>query len=231
MNQIANREDFNTNIKILADMSNSTKYKNNDYLLFFSLGERDESLIITITEGFNYLWAKELDFDDFEKIRKDLGFQGTYANFFTLFREAILMTNGSFKIEIHPSNSDLDLTVYYKITKSATLTGVINIGSPMHYEQDKSMFRQFIRKTLIDLQNSKRKEAANLEREVFELKEKLKAAEDKITVLSKNMPNVPQSLPQADEPAQDQKKKKSHGDLINPNLKRRKAVGAKIGGG
>jgi hypothetical protein len=231
MNSQPGKTEFIQGLKQLVDLSNSVKYKNVEYLIFFSLGEEDDSLIITITDGFNYLWAKELDYNDFNALRKTLGLEGTYANYFQLFREAMQMLNGSYKIEIQPVNSELDLTINYKISKTATLTGAINIGSPIHFENDKTMFRQFVRKTLFDLQTSKKRESSNLEKEVFELKEKLKQSEEKVANLQKNMPNI-EALPNAgDNKEADNKKKKAQTSILHPFMKKTKRMGAKIGGG
>lgn len=61
--------------------------------------------------------------------------------------------------------------------------------------------------------------------------EKLKVAEEKIGSLSKLVPNIAQPLPVSDaEPKHDQQKRKAKNDLINPNIRKRKGFGAKIGG-
>jgi len=225
------KDDFVIGIKFIADTSNSFKHQNKEYMLFFALGEEEESLVITISDGLNYLWAKELDQSDFEQIRKDLGLEGTFENFFQLFRDAVLQLNGNFRVNIQPDTLDLDLVISYKISKTATLTGNINIGTPMHFEQDKTMFRQFIRKTLFDLLGAKKKESHKLEREVVELKEKLRVSEEKLAHISKNMPAVPEeaALSQGSNQAQADNKKRANASLINPNLKKRKGMGAKLG--
>jgi hypothetical protein len=231
MNQstASKKEDFILGIKSVADTSNSFKHQNKDYLLFFSLGDEEESLIVTITDGLNYLWAKELDISDFEQIRKTLGLEGSFENFFQLFKDAILQLNGSFRINIQATNLDLDLIVSYKISKTAMLTGEINIGTPMHFEQDKTMFRQFIRKTVFDLQAAKKKETFKLEKEVFNLKEKLKATEERLSQVSKNLPADVEQKAEDNDDHSDSKKKKAQTSLINPNLKKGKRTGAKIG--
>jgi len=224
------KDDFILGIKFIADTSNSFKHQSKEYMLFFALGEEEESLVITISDGLNYLWAKELDQSDFEQIRKDLGLEGTFENFFQLFRDAVLQLNGNFRLNIQPDTLDLDLIVTYKISKTAQLTGNINIGTPMHFEQDKTMFRQFIRKTLFDLLGAKKKESHKLEREVLELKDRLKIAEDKIAHMNKHMPSVPEEavLSQGSNKP-DESKKRANASLINPNLKKRKGMGAKLG--
>lgn len=223
------KEDFVLGIKSVSDTSNSFKHQNKDYLLFFSLGDEEETLIVTITDGLNYLWAKELDMTDFEQIRKTLGLEGSFENFFQLFKDAILVLNGSFRINIQATNLDLDLIVAYKISKTATLTGEINIGTPMHFEQDKTMFRQFIRKTVFDLQAAKKKETFKLEKEVFTLKEKLKATEERLSQVGKNLPADVEQKAENEDEAHESKKKKAQTSLINPNLKKGKRTGAKIG--
>jgi len=230
MSDLEKKQDFIKGIKFVSETSNSFKHQNKEYMLFFTLGEEEESLVFTITDGLNYLWAKELDIADFTQMRKDLGLEGTFENFFQLFRDAILLLSGSFKIAISPENLDLNLIISYKISKSALLTGNVNIGVPMHFEQDKTMFRQFIRKTVFDLQHSKKKESSKLENEVFELKEKLRLAEEKIATMSKSMPTILEEpvLSQGHE-QNESKKKKANTSLVNPNLKKRKGMGAKFG--
>lgn len=224
----AKKDDFILGIKFVADTSNSFKHQGKDYLLFFSLGDEEESLIVTITDGLNYLWAKELDMTDFDQIRKDLGLEGSFENFFELFKDALLLLNGNFRINIEPANFDLNLIISYKISKTATLTGEISIGTPMHFDQDKTMFRQFIRKTVFDLQAAKKKETFKLEKEVFDLKERLKATEEKMANMNKNMPaEAEQQASNADQGGD--KKKKAQTSLINPNLKKGKRTGAKLG--
>jgi len=76
----------------------------------------------------------------------------------------------------------------------------------------------------------KKKESHKLEREVLELKDRLKIAEDKIAHMSKHMPSVPEEavLSQGSNKA-DESKKRANASLINPNLKKRKGMGAKLG--
>ena len=216
-------------IRLMMDISNSFTHKEKEYLLFFSLGEEGDSLVITITEGLNYLWAKELDMGDFDQIRKDLGLEGSFENFFQLFKDAILQLSGNFKIDIKPSNLDLDFDVQYKISKTAILTGKINIGTPLLFEQDKTMFRQFIKKTMFDLQTAKKKESIKLEKELFELKERLKITEEKLAQAQKSLPAVDDNIQNNEAAQNDAKKKKANSSLINPNLKKRKGMGAKLG--
>ncbi len=234
MNQISDNEkkqDFNQGIKFVAETSSSLKYQNKEYLIYFNLGEEEESIVFTITDGLNYLWAKEFDMGDFDHIRKELGLEGSFENYFQLFRDAILLLSGSFKITINIENLDLDLIISYKISKAALLTGTVNIGTPIHFDQDKAMFRQYVRKILFDLQSAKKKESSKLEKEVYDLKEKLRIAEEKITMMSKSMPTVPDEpiLSQENHHQLDNKKKKANTSLINPNLKKRKGMGAKFG--
>jgi len=229
MSDLEKKHDFIKGIKFVSETSNAFKHQNKEYMLFFTLGEEEESLVFTITDGLNYLWAKELDIADFSQMRKDLGLEGTFENFFQLFRDAILCLSGNFKISIAPENLDLDLIISYKLSKSALLTGNVNIGVPMHFEQDKTMFRQFIRKTLFDLQHAKKKESSKLELEVFELKERLRVAEEKVVTLSKSMPAISEDPVLSQGHDQNESlKKKANASLVNPNLKKRKGMGAKF---
>ena len=76
------REDYLLHLKSVSDMSSSINYRKVDYLIYFSLGEKDESLIITITDGINHLWARELDYEEFKEHRKKIGLEGPYETFF-----------------------------------------------------------------------------------------------------------------------------------------------------
>ena len=223
---LAIKEEYNNFINILNDTTNLVKFKNQDYLIFLNLDDSLDTLLITITDGLSLIWPKELNFEDFQEIRKKIGMEGDYHNFFTLLKDALTLKNGNFKIDIN-SKHEMMLTIYYKISKEATLTGVIDMGTPVQFKDDQLMFRQFIKKILLDLQVSKRNELSKSEKECVELKEKLKHSEMELAALRKlnpmNLPDIPivSSL--------DTRKKKATTDLINPNMKRKKIMGAKFG--
>jgi len=217
-------------LNTLCDTTNLVRLKNTDYLIIFNVGESHDSLLITITDGLNLIWPKELEFDDFQDIRKKIGIEGTYQNYFALLRDAVVQRNGTFKVDINARN-EMDLTIYYKISKDATLTGVINMGTPVQFKDDQTMFRQFVKKILFDLQVSKKKELDKSDKDLFDLQDKVKNMELELAALRKLNPtyfvDVPVMGSQKD--SQDTKKRKANTNLINPNIKKRKVMGAKFG--
>jgi len=226
------REEYLNFLNTLSDTTNLVRLKNTDYLIIFNVGESQDSLLITITDGLNLIWPKELEFDDFQDIRKKIGIEGTYQNYFALLRDAVIQRNGTFKVDINARN-EMDLTIYYKISKDATLTGVINMGTPVQFKDDQTMFRQFVKKILFDLQVSKKKEFDKSDKDLFELQDKVKNMELELAALRKLNPtyfvDVPIMGMGSQKDSQDTKKRKANTNLINPNIKKRKVMGAKFG--
>jgi len=105
------------------------------------------------------------------------------------------------------------------------------------FKDDQAMFRQFVKKILFDLQAAKRKEFQKTEVEINELQEKVRNMEMELMALKKSNPGMALDIPMMSQQkvggvgggAPDNRKKKAQTDLINPNIKKRKVMGAKFG--
>lgn len=233
MNEFNTREDFREHLSCLVGISSVCKFRNTEYLLTVNYGDTEESVIFTVTEAFNHLWVKELDFADFEEIRKTIGMQGKYQNYFEILRDALKQTSGNFKVDVANTHT-LELSIVYKISKAATLIGSINMGESFQFENDKSMFRQFMKKVVFDLQESKQRESNKKDAEIRALQEKLAHAEGRVKDLDNRLPssndNSMSALFNADSSNANAAKRKPKTDLVAHNSKKRKPMGAKIGG-
>ena len=67
------KEEYTQHLSSLADISSATKFDKDDYVLLSTIGEDHNSIILTITDGLQNLWVKDLSFEDFEEIRKSIG--------------------------------------------------------------------------------------------------------------------------------------------------------------
>lgn len=229
--QLSQKEDFLTNLSSLADISSTAKFRNEEYVLLINIGESNDTAIITITEGLNHLWVKELGFVDFQEIRKSIGIEGNYATYFQFLKDALLQTGGNYKVDVKNGN-ELSISVVYKISKSATLIGSIDMGPSFQFAEDQTMFRRFIKKMMFDLQETKQRESTKKDKEINSLTERLAIAENRVKELSAQLPSNENSMNSfSAEPTTTTNtlKRKARTDLVNPNIKQRKPAGAKLG--
>ena len=171
---------------------------------------------IRITNGLSEFYVRELDTHDFELHRIDIGIEGPWNSYFNLLKRAILKENNG-KLElIKEEDESVSLKIHYPISENAKLTGVFEIGEISQEEIPK-----LIQKLLFELEGKNEKQKKLYEKKIEDIKKAY-------------------SMPQVAGPAEEMKevengeqkpKRKFKANLVNPNTKKRKAKGAKFGGG
>lgn len=197
------------------------------YLISITLNKKSDGLIILVTNTIDSLWRKEFQLPDFNTIRKRMGMEGSYLSYFDILRKSLLETgNGS--PEIYLEGKECFLKVKYQISKGVTLTGNFYLESPVEKRENEELFKNSVSKAMLEaLKHSKAKEK-ELELENKSLKARL---EDSNKIMKKDegewRSGITSTRPFLKE-TEGAKKKKAKTDLINPNTKKRRAVGLKF---
>jgi len=225
------QKEFLDNVKIInllnANIKNELDHQSfKSYLFSVKVNNGDD--IATVECIFKILekdkiWYKKFYYQEFEKYKSKMGFDGTWKAFFKTFEQAVNKTDGgNIIIKTKKDNKNytvLQLTFYHPLSEDLKVKSEIEMT--VSYSCSSEEFRNYNFDLMQELLESK-KAFVDREREKF-----YEGVSANSGLLTKSTGMVPTTNFLFAGNKNDKKiKRKFNSDLINPNVKRVKAKGA-----
>lgn len=203
---------FSLQITLLDNLKSIVSSETVPLLLLLKVVEREfqKTLEVRLTNCMDIYFEGRLDEDQLLKYKQEINFQGTWTAYIKLIKASLTGKDKGKVDVVHIDDSILTLKLTYEIEDQQQVFSIKGIGKFDFLDKAKR-----IQKMMFEVIG------------IYEQKEK--ALEDKIQAVSREA--IKRSLPEdaAERCSIEDKRKKYKGNLINPNVKKkRQPMGARI---
>ena len=198
-------------------------YQEDKFSLLFKKNAEKNGITIMATDFKLKFFVSNINYIKFCEIRKGVGLEGNFSSFFEILRESIK----NYQIKLLIEKDICFLQCKYILDKGIFLNSKFNLGKCINFKENSLIFNELLQNFSIFLSDHIIEKEKNYESENFILNEKIKSLNNEIKSKGNLFNEAANSL-SLENKNKIIKKPKARTDLINPNLKRRKQIGAKF---